>query len=318
MPDSDLQQDPNAPKGARNSYILFSKEQYPSLFAAGRSNKEVIKEVGRLWKVTLCVPRPLSSMCLLTQLLALTSTHPAIEDHTHKHGAEPSTELRTDAGGEGCSVVARQMRTKFSRYDGSRVQLMAEHMQTFFTLFRFVRRPPCQIFLRASHCPLATQPPFTICTFPFRIQEASPEVKSRFAELAAQDRCTAQLPSYCLIINPCPRPSNCGAVRLVTECLQHLLGYHVFCSAPVFGKAQHESMSHLPQFTTVPPIFFDDLMQSTTSQSKSSAATSQEVLSQKSNNSDAVSIDLLPQKSNTSPSRDTHPERELAFETPER
>ena len=86
------------------------------------------------------------------------------------------------------------------------------------------------------------------------------------------------------------------------------------------GKASSEVQS-MRNENILPPTLqrpFDDLMPNVTPQSKSSAATSQEMLSQKSNNSDAVSQDLLSQKSNTSPSRHTNPERELAFETPER
>ena len=59
------------------------------------------------------------------------------------------------------------------------------------------------------------------------------------------------------------------------------------------GKASSEVQS-MRNENILPPSLqrpFDDLMQNMTPQSKSSAATSQEMLSQKSNNSDAVSQD---------------------------
>ena len=86
------------------------------------------------------------------------------------------------------------------------------------------------------------------------------------------------------------------------------------------GKAPSvvQNMQNENSLPPSPQEPFDDLLQNTTAQSKSSAATSQDVLSHKSNNSDAVSRDLPSQKSNTSPSRHTNPERALAFDTPER
>ena len=85
------------------------------------------------------------------------------------------------------------------------------------------------------------------------------------------------------------------------------------------GKASSvvENMQHKKKFPPSLQKLFDDL-QNMTPPCKSSAATSQDMWPQNTQKYDAVSPDILSQNSNTSPSRYTNPERELAFETPER